>query len=395
MYPNPGLPGSPPTLLARLPGRASSRFRFALLSARRRPPGCLLGRTDSCSRGDSISSRAQPGSARGSGEAVAPAEDGGAGTMRAAAAAAGTALQGLFAVYKPPGVHWMTVTETVKLHLIKGLNALKQPEPCQQICFQPSVAEKETGKELTLTVSQVPKLADHPLVSGPVFTQLNVGAGPRLDMQSSGVFVLGVGHGTKLLKDWYNAHLTRAYTVSGLFGKATDNFSDTGKLIEKSTFDHVTREKLERIVSVIQGSNHKALLQWANLDLKTQEAYELAVKGLIRPMDNSPPLITAVRCLRFDPPEFQLEIQCLHETQQYLRKIVHEIGLELKTTAVCTQVRRFRDGVLVLEDALLRTQWDLPNIQRAILQVKQKVDAELESSLAHLKPGVEGERDRI
>ncbi|KAL7978513.1 hypothetical protein Chor_004330 [Crotalus horridus] len=151
-------------------------------------------------------------------------------------AAAGTALQGLFAVYKPPGVHWMTVTETVKLHLIKGLNALKQPEPCQQICFQPSVAEKETGKELTLTVSQVPKLADHPLVSGPVFTQLNVGAGPRLDMQSSGVFVLGVGHGMKLLKDWYNAHLTRAYTVSGLFGKATDNFSDTGKLIEKSTF---------------------------------------------------------------------------------------------------------------------------------------------------------------
>ncbi|ETE62393.1 putative tRNA pseudouridine synthase 2, partial [Ophiophagus hannah] len=181
---------------------------------------------------------------------------------------------------------------------------------------------------------------------------------------------------------------------------------------------------------------------WANLDLKTQESYELAVKGLIRPMNRSPPLITAVRCLRFEPPEFQLEgelpphnqeavssnlspeknlrtghpsskhsapfscpdptlqgtmgslkddddddgpslrirqteIHCLHENQQYLRKIVHEIGLELKTTAVCSQVRRVRDGVFVLEDALLRTQWDLPNIQRAILQAKQKVEAEL------------------
>ncbi|KAM3825423.1 pseudouridylate synthase TRUB2, mitochondrial isoform 1-T1 [Vipera latastei] len=316
--------------------------------------------------------------------------------MRAAAAAAGTALQGLFAVYKPAGMHWRAARETVRLHLIKGLNSLKYPEPCQQICFQPVMAEKEgTGKELTLMVSQVPMLADHPLVSGPVFTELNVGAGPRLDMQSSGVFVLGVGHGTKLIKNWYSAHLTRAYTVSGLFGKATDNFSDTGKLIEKSTFDHVTREKLERIVSVIQGSNHKALLQWANLDLQTQEAYELAVKGLIRPMNKSPPLITAVRCLRFDPPEFQLEIHCLHETQQYLRKIVHEIGLELKTTAVCTQVRRFRDGVLGLEDALLRTQWDLPNIQRAILQAKQKVDAELETSLERLKHGVDCERERI
>ncbi|XP_039177456.1 mitochondrial mRNA pseudouridine synthase TRUB2 isoform X2 [Crotalus tigris] len=257
--PQPGSSRQPPNPLGTAP-RARRQPLSLCASLALETAGWLLGRTGSCSRGDSISSRAQPGSARGSGEAVAPAEDGGGGegTMRAAA---GTALQGLFAVYKPPGVHWMTVTETVKLHLIKGLNALKQPEPCQQICFQPSVAEKETGKELTLTVSQVPKLADHPLVSGPVFTQLNVGAGPRLDMHSSGVFVLGVGHGTKLLKDWYNAHLTRAYTVSGLFGKATDNFSDTGKLIEKSTFDHVTREKLERIVSVIQGSNHKALLQ--------------------------------------------------------------------------------------------------------------------------------------
>ncbi|XP_026545313.1 mitochondrial mRNA pseudouridine synthase TRUB2 isoform X2 [Notechis scutatus] len=182
--------------------------------------------------------------------------------MRAAAAAAGTALQGLFAVYKPPGMHWRAVRDTVERHLIKGLNSLQRPEPRQQICFQPTVSEKEeTGKELTLTVSRVPMLADHPLVSGPVFTELKIGVGDHLDMQSSGVFVLGVGYGTKLLRKWYNAHLTKAYTVTGLFGKATDDFSDTGKLIERSTFDHVTQEKLERIVSVIQGSNHKALLQ--------------------------------------------------------------------------------------------------------------------------------------
>ena len=40
--------------------------------------------------------------------------------------------------------------------------------------------------------------------------------------------------------------------------------------------------------------------------MKTQEAYELAVKGLIRPMGKSPPIITAVRCLQFALPEFQL-----------------------------------------------------------------------------------------
>ncbi|KFO99033.1 putative tRNA pseudouridine synthase 2, partial [Calypte anna] len=209
------------------------------------------------------------------------------------------------------------------------------------------------------------------------------------------VSVLGIGHGNKLLTALYNCHLTKAYTVGGLFGKATDDFSDMGKLIERTTFDHITREKLERILAVIQGTNHKALLMYSNIDMKTQEAYELAVKGLIRPMDKSPPIITAIRCLQFAPPEFQLEIHCLHETQQYLRKIVHEIGLELKSSAVCTQVRRIRDGVFTVEDALLRTQWDLQSVQNAIWNCQLKVKSEIEKTLGHqdrsLLHEVEGE----
>ncbi|NWS50749.1 TRUB2 synthase, partial [Probosciger aterrimus] len=145
--------------------------------------------------------------------------------------------------------------------------------------------------------------------------------------------------------------------------------------------DHITREKLERVLAVIQGTNHKALLMHSNIDMKTQEAYELAVRGLIRPMGKSPPIITAVRCLQFAPPEFQLEIHCLHETQKYLRKVVHEIGLELKSSAVCTQVRRTRDGVFTLDDALLRSQWNLQNIRNAIWSCQVKVQAEIERTL--------------
>ncbi|NXH12060.1 TRUB2 synthase, partial [Bucco capensis] len=145
--------------------------------------------------------------------------------------------------------------------------------------------------------------------------------------------------------------------------------------------DHITREKLERILAVIQGTNHKALLMYSNIDMKTQEAYELAVKGLIRPMGKSPPIITAIRCLQLALPQFQLEIHCLHETQQYLRKIVHEIGLELKSSATCTQVRRTCDGVFTLDDALLRSHWNLQSIQKAILDCQLKVKAELEKTL--------------
>lgn len=294
-------------------------------------------------------------------------------------------LHGLFAAYKPPGLKWKHLRDTVELQLLKGLNAGKPPAPEQRVRFLLGPVEGSEEKELTLTATTVPSLINHPLVRGPAFTSLKVGVGHRLDAQASGVLVLGVGHGRRLLTDMYNAHLTKDYTVRGLLGKATDDFCEDGRLVEKTTFDHVTREKLDRILALIQGSHQKALVMYSNLDLQTQEAYEMAVSGVIRPMNKSPMLITGIRCLQFAPPEFLLEVQCMHETQKQLRRLVHEIGLELKSSAVCTQVRRTRDGFFTLDDALLRTQWDLHSIQDAIQAAAPRVAAELEKSL---RPGL-------
>ncbi|KAF5928219.1 hypothetical protein HPG69_016592 [Diceros bicornis minor] len=254
-------------------------------------------------------------------------------------------LHGLFAAYKPPGLKWKHLRDTVELQLLKGLNAGKPPASEQRVRFLLGPMEGSEEKELTLTATSVPTLTDHPLVCGPAFTSLKVGVGHRLDAQASGV-----------LADHPLAFL-----------------------------DHVTREKLERILALIQGSHQKALVMYSNLDLQTQEAYEMAVRGLIRPMNKSPMLITGIRCLHFAPPEFLLEVQCMHETQKQLRRLVHEIGLELKTTAVCSQVRRTRDGFFTLDDALLRTQWDLHSIQDAIQAAAPRVATELERSL---RPGL-------
>lgn len=293
-------------------------------------------------------------------------------------------LQGLFAVYKPPGLKWKHLRDTVELQLLKGVNAGKPPAPEQRVRFLLGPVGSDEEKELTLTATSVPTLTNHPLVCGPAFTSLKVGVGHRLDAQASGVLVLGVGHGRRLLTSMYNAHLTKDYTIRGLLGKATDDFCEDGQLVEKSTYDHVTREKLDRILALIQGSHQKALVMYSNLDLQTQEAYDMAVRGLIRPMDKSPMLVTGIRCLYFAPPEFLMEVQCMHETQKQLRRLVHEIGLELKTTAVCSQVRRTRDGFFTLDDALLRTQWDLHSIQDAIQAAAPRVAAQLEKSL---RPG--------
>lgn len=60
------------------------------------------------------------------------------------------------------------------------------------------------------------------------------------------------------------------------------------------------------------------------------------------------------------------EVQCLNETQKYLRRIVHEIGLELRSTAMCKGVRRTRDGLFTLKDALTHQQWTVSDVMQAV-----------------------------
>lgn len=67
--------------------------------------------------------------------------------------------------------------------------------------------------------------------------------------------------------------------------------------------------------------------RYSNLDLKSQEAYEMAVQGVIRPMNKSPMLISGIRCLHFAPPEFLLS--------KSLRKLEMRWSLGLESCVTC------------------------------------------------------------
>ncbi|XP_037629660.1 mitochondrial mRNA pseudouridine synthase TRUB2 [Sebastes umbrosus] len=278
-------------------------------------------------------------------------------------------LEGLFCVYKPPGVHWKLVRDGVETNLLKGLNATPSMPLPQEVRFLAHpVSETEAPKGLTLSVSSVPVLSKHPLVTGPEFQRIKVGVGHRLDAFSSGVLVLAVGNGNKTLNDLYRTRITRDYTLEGEFGTATDDFSHTGRVVERSTYGHITQDKLDRVLAMLQGANQKALLMYSNMDMSSQEAYEMAVQGLLGPEGKSEPILTGLRCVHFQPPNFTLEVQCLNETQKYLRKVVHEIGLELRSTAACKGVRRTRDGPFTLQDALTHHHWTASDVTQAIRQ---------------------------
>ncbi|XP_022109803.1 probable tRNA pseudouridine synthase 2 [Acanthaster planci] len=276
-------------------------------------------------------------------------------------------LNGLFAVYKPSGLPPVVVKKMIQSALIEDLNKLEQRPQKSLVKVIQDVARIDEDPN-ALTAVQVPSFADHVLVRGPLYTDIKVVvASGGLDKKMSGVMVLAVKHGTKDIDTYHASRIPKTYTVKGQFGFATDSHDAEGKIWQKSTYHHVTQEKFDRVISNLQRSHQKAMLSNSGVDLQSQEAYELASRGLLRPFGSKiPPLLLDIRCIQFAPPDFELEIECVKESSQYLRKIVHDLAQDMKTCAVATQVRRTRDGPFTVEHALLRKHWSLPYIAEAL-----------------------------
>lgn len=73
--------------------------------------------------------------------------------------------------------------------------------------------------------------------------------------------VLGLNEGTKLTYQIHVGRPTRAYKVHGQLGKATDTYFWNGKTVERTTYKHVTRERIDSVVAHIQAAHQKTMYE--------------------------------------------------------------------------------------------------------------------------------------
>jgi tRNA U55 pseudouridine synthase TruB len=97
--------------------------------------------------------------------------------------------------------------------------------------------------------------------------------------------------------------------------------------------------------------------------LKSQKAFDLASTGLLRPNDHkTTPLIYSINCVKYYKPFFTIEIHVVNEKNIFLKELIHDIGYRLKTNAICTQIRRIRDGFVDINSCLVHL--DLTNFDK-------------------------------
>ncbi|XP_052868626.1 pseudouridylate synthase TRUB2, mitochondrial [Anopheles cruzii] len=266
-------------------------------------------------------------------------------------------LHGVINLYKPAGVTTHQVRNTVINNLCRELNQLDVRPALQRIAI-------EDGFKSQLVVRKVEDLSDNVLVAGPRYhpEDLKCRFCANHGKFTSGVTILGINKGTNLAFQLQQNRALRVYLVTGFLGKATETHFDESRVTARATVKHIGSEKIGRLLASIQASHQRKMFELSGIDIQSQAAYELACKGTIRPADNRQPMIYGIRLTEYRKPFFTMEIHAINETEAYIGELVHEIGINLKSCAHCVSIRCIRHGHFLLENSLLRKDWNLQTI---------------------------------
>ena len=107
--------------------------------------------------------------------------------------------------------------------------------------------------------------------------QVKIGHGGTLDPMATGVLIMGVGKGTKLLQRFLEC--TKTYEATILFGAATDTYDVLGKVLRRAEYRHVTREKVEKALDKFRGKVMQRPPVYSALRVQGKRLYEYAREG--------------------------------------------------------------------------------------------------------------------
>lgn len=218
-----------------------------------------------------------------------------------------------------------------------------------------------------LQVLVKPNLADHPLVCGPRYAPEHLSL---MFVNGIGYFPSGIMIGFMGPRAAFNVgrfnnfNLPKVYEVRGEFGFASRNFRSDGKIIAKEKYGHLTVERFHRVLTKFESNYRNLMNQVTGVTMGSENAYQAALKGNLVPpsKDKLCPFVYSIKPLVFEPPNFSIRIECLHENEIFLSEMIHHIGKAMRSVAMCTSIRLFKHGPFKTENTLLSKHWTLENV---------------------------------
>uniref|UniRef100_A0AC35GKX7 Pseudouridine synthase II N-terminal domain-containing protein n=1 Tax=Panagrolaimus sp. PS1159 TaxID=55785 RepID=A0AC35GKX7_9BILA len=286
-------------------------------------------------------------------------------------------LNGVLCVYKPRDISLFSIKKRIVSQIVEEGNTYDDGLDKIPLIDMP-IVEPHAETEALVVVGTHRQLdyRKHPLMVGKAFRAEDIMIEEINDLEpaSSGICAFAIGSECYKLDELRHQAWINTYRMVGKFGEQTDKHMIRGRIIERAEWEHISRHKLQKLLTRLRAQYKRTSFELAEVDIKSQAAFELARKGVPRPRILDSPIVYNATVNNFHTPYFDLTIQVTGETDYFLRAFIHELGLSLGTVACTKQLRRIRMDILGKDHALLDKELNLTNIIRNILLCNKSLE---------------------
>jgi len=177
----------------------------------------------------------------------------------------------------------------------------------------------------------------------------SVGHAGTLDPMATGVLVLGVGEGTKLLH-----HLTgadKAYVATLRLGMQTDSLDAQGRAVDSRPVpEGLTLAGVQQVAQRFVGEQRQRIPEISAVKVDGERLYARARRGEVVVAPEREVIVHELDVLRVTEDEVELHVRC--GKGFYVRALARDLAQALGTVGHLTALRRTHSGVFSLADAV-------------------------------------------
>ncbi len=188
-----------------------------------------------------------------------------------------------------------------------------------------------------------------------------------LDPLASGVLIVGVGSGTRLME--YVQRMPKRYRGTFLLGRSSPTEDIEGEMEILPDPPIPTRAAIEEAACGLTGETLQRPPSYSALKVAGQRAYDLARAGKQVELQPRPIIVYQMRLVEYDYPQFSLEICCSGGT--YVRSLGRDLAESLGTAAVMSALVREAIGEFTVDEALPLAELSAETIAGRLLPLER------------------------
>ena len=198
-----------------------------------------------------------------------------------------------------------------------------------------------------------------------------VGHAGTLDPMATGLLVLGIGEGTKLLH--YLTGHDKQYAAAVHLGLATDSWDADGQIVQERPVAAMDQSDIGRIAQRFVGTFEQRAPAVSAIKLGGEALYKKVRRGETVDAPSRSVTVHRLDVLQVELPRFMLRVSCAKGF--YVRSLAHDLGVALGTVAHLCALRRERSGPFTVAEAVRFSllQAAAAGDEAARLQLRQEV----------------------